>query len=65
MRVGEEHVSRRRHMVSWHLLAIGVAFLALGATGWATFWRSRGILTLLNITYCIRDLDFPESLLAH
>ena len=58
MRVGEEHVIRRRtHMMSGILVGVGVAFLALGATGLGNILAIAGILTLLN-TYAL----YPATL---
>ena len=53
MKVGEENINRRRtHLVSAVLLAVGLAFLALGATGFGNILVLAGILTLLN-TYLL------------
>ena len=58
MKVGEEHVSRRRtHLVSG-LVAVGAAFLALGATGLGNMLALAGVLTLLN-TYVL----YPATLM--
>ena len=53
MKVGEENINRRRtHLVSAVLVAVGLAFLALGATGLGNILVLAGILTLLN-TYLL------------
>ena len=53
MRVGEESINRRRtHVVSAVLVAVGVAFLALGATGFGNILVLAGVLTMLN-TYAL------------
>ena len=58
MRVGEETINRRRtHLVSGILIGIGVAFLALGATGMGNILAIAGLLTLLN-TYIL----YPATL---
>lgn len=53
MRVGEESINRRRtHVVSAVLVAVGLAFLALGATGFGNILVLAGVLTMLN-TYAL------------
>ena len=53
MKVGEENINRRRtHLVSAILVAVGLAFLALGATGFGNILVLAGVLTLLN-TYLL------------
>tara|TARA_B110000003_G_scaffold117511_1_gene119994 strand:- start:6158 stop:9676 length:3519 start_codon:yes stop_codon:yes gene_type:complete len=53
MRVGEESINRRRtHVVSAVLVAVGLAFLALGATGFGNILVLSGVLTMLN-TYAL------------
>jgi multidrug efflux pump subunit AcrB len=53
MRVGEEKINRRRtHLVSAVLVVVGLAFLALGATGFGNILVLAGVLTLLN-TYAL------------
>ena len=53
MKVGEENINRRRtHLVSAVLVAVGLAFLALGATGFGNILILAGVLTLLN-TYLL------------
>ena len=59
MKVGEEHVNRRRtHLVSGVLVAVGAAFLALGTTGLGNMLALAGVLTLLN-TYVL----YPATLM--
>ncbi|MDA0729448.1 MAG: efflux RND transporter permease subunit [Bacteroidetes bacterium] len=50
MKVGEEHVNRRRaHVVSAVLIGVGALFLVLGATGLGNVLVVAGGLTLLNL----------------